>query len=178
MGISTKTGDSGKTSFFSGEKISKTDLRICSIGTLDELISFLGIARSIAAADHKIKDVIIKIQSNFMMLCNLMYDCSKASDEKILEKINEIEHNTSAIESKINLPKKFIVPGATTLSAQIDYARSIARRLEREMFQSKEAGHDVNKYALIYLNRLSDYLFILARDIDFSEKHGFDTLAK
>jgi len=164
--IYTKTGDQGKTSLIGGIKVSKADLRIESYGTVDELNSYIGLCKDLLQDDAGIR-ILQEIQDRlFTMGSALACDPDKItkvsipdlheSDVKLLEK--EIDR----MELKLEPLKTFILPGGHPTVSHLHIARTICRRTERCCVRL--AGETkVDPIIIKYLNRLSDYLFVLAR---------------
>ena len=165
MKIYTKTGDQGKTSLFGGRRISKDDLRIEAYGCIDELNSHIGLlCSSILLPDLKIK--LQRIQSYlFVIGSNLAADPEK-SDLKIpglnQEQTQFLESEIDAMESHLSPLRFFILPGGDTLCAQSHLCRTVCRRAERRTVSLSQL-ESVDAQILIYLNRLSDFFFVLAR---------------
>jgi cob(I)alamin adenosyltransferase len=169
MSIITKQGDNGKTKLISGEEVSKSCARIEASGALDELVSQLGLARSLTGIDRLAKEV-RELQTDLFRL-GAELSATKAKQVKWLEPTSEkhvkhIEDKIQALESHIELPASFLIPGSTTASAAIEVARAVARRLERRVVTLSELGEYDNPHGLVYLNRISDYLFLLARAVE------------
>ncbi len=168
MRISTKTGDCGTTSLLYGRRAKKDSLRIETCGALDELNSFIGLCKNLLK-DKEWKKLIVKIQEDIFTI-GTETACSRRDTYKIKKRIGDRE--VRALESCIEkLEKrcrcdKFVLPGANTLSAHFDVARTIARRAERRAVALKNRRQFKNRYIIIYLNRLSDLLFLLARCCD------------
>lgn len=159
--VTTKTGDKGTTSLGDGTKVSKSNLRICCIGEVDELNSFIGLVKSATTEDDLVQDL-NTIQNN---LLNLGGELSIPDNNlELLKEESIIRLETSIEEMNKKLPplKDFILPGGDELSARLHIARSVCRRVERKIVElvGKENGQDI---WIKYLNRLSDYLFVLAR---------------
>ena len=165
MKIYTKTGDKGTTSLYGGKRVEKYNLRIESYGSVDELNSFLGLLR-----DQEIKpifrDFIIKIQNNLFNIGAIL----ATPNPETLSKLPKIEkHHIQELEEKIDefdksLPPMthFILPGGHQTVSYCHICRTICRRVERLVFKlSNEIN--VNSSVTTYLNRLSDFLFVLAR---------------
>lgn len=152
MAIYTKTGDKGKTGTFSGKRISKSSKLIAAIGAIDELNSYLGIIGGLS-----------DIQRNLFTI-NSILTGAKLNFPKDATKRLEIE--IDEIEGKLPVQKNFIFYSGSKKATQIFYARSLCRRAERELVAiSYILNH--KSYILAYINRLSDYLFMLARHINF-----------
>lgn len=174
MKIYTKTGDKGKTSLFGGNRVPKYHLRIEAYGTVDELNSYIGLIRD-QKIDKNISTILLKIQHELFTLGAML---ATPSEKKILkngkERLNISKiNNTSVIllENEIDamneiLPKMthFILPGGHTTVSFCHIARCICRRAERIATQLSDESY-VEEDILIYLNRLSDYLFVLARKL-------------
>jgi cob(I)alamin adenosyltransferase len=164
--IYTKTGDEGEASLFGGRRIPKFSLRIEAYGTADELNSQIGVVRSLKPKPE-IDTLLEKLQSDLFILGT---DLATPVQEREPERVRRIESgHISFLESAIDrieeqLPvlHSFVLPGGSTVSAQIHTARTICRRCERLVAKlEKEDG--IGKLPLIFLNRLSDFLFVLAR---------------
>lgn len=159
--VTTKTGDKGTTSLGDGTKVSKSDLRICCIGEVDELNSFIGHAK-IATSDEDLVQELNTVQNN---LLNLGGELSIPDNNlELLKEESIIRLETSIEEMNKKLPplKDFILPGGDEFSARLHIARSVCRRVERKIVEliGIENGRDI---WIKYLNRLSDYFFVLAR---------------
>ena len=159
--VITKTGDNGTTALGDGTKVSKSDLRVCCIGEVDELNSFIGHAK-IVVSDEKLVNELIEIQNN---LLNLGGELSIPNNKLELLKEESIIRMENIVEKmNLQLPplKEFILPGGDELSARLHIARSVCRRVERSMAKLIEEENGRNIW-IKYLNRLSDYFFVLAR---------------
>ena len=165
--IYTKTGDNGKTSLIGGTKVSKSHPRIESYGTVDELNSHIGLISDLIT-DQTCKTILREVQDRLFTIGSLLAcDPTKESgvklpglidnDVKILE--SEIDRmNESLLEMK-----SFILPGGHVTVSSIHIARCVCRRAERACVYLQENNQELDKLIIIYLNRLSDYLFMLAR---------------
>ena len=168
MKIYTKSGDKGKTSLIGGKRVSKDDIQIDAYGTIDELNSNLGLLRDYCTIKSD-KSFIIDIQKDLFIIGSLLaLDYSKNNN---LDNIVFSKNKTVLIENKIDeidssLPKmtNFIVPGGHVTVSTCHISRSICRRAERKCIKFAKQ-FELNNNILIYLNRLSDYLFILSRKI-------------
>jgi cob(I)alamin adenosyltransferase len=161
--IYTKTGDSGETGLFGGERVKKDDPRIELTGTLDELNASLGVAKSLSPFTHT-GAILARIQAE---LFTLGAECSTAKaalpklrldligDEHVAQLEAEIDSMTAALPEL----KVFILPGGCPSAAELHRARTVARRAERRIFALEEA----RPFVVRYVNRLSDHLFTLAR---------------
>jgi len=155
MAIYTKIGDKG-TSLIKGEKIPKDSLLFEVLGSVDELISFLGLARTEAPAEDKRE--ILTIQKDLLKLNSLICGFKgKFSQEKVNRLEKKIDQTMKA-KSRI---KTFVIPGENEYSALLHIARTVARRAERKAVALNKESR-INPIILAYLNRLSDYLFALS----------------
>ena len=165
--IYTKTGDEGFTSLIGGTKIFKSDLRIDSYGNVDELNSYIGLL-SDYITDKDIKFLLQLIQNKlFIIGSSLAQDNSKNSKMKLPQLKEEdvllLEKEIDKMNETLPELKHFILPGGHILVSCIHITRSVCRRAERGCVSLKEQGAFVEPYVLKFLNRLSDYLFVLAR---------------
>jgi cob(I)alamin adenosyltransferase len=167
MKIYTKTGDKGETSLIGGTRVPKYHDRIEAYGTVDELISYIGLIRDQKIDDHYIT-VLIEIQDRLMTCASILAtDCENCdikipeiykSDIELLEKeIDEMEQNLPPLIS-------FILPGGHQTVSYCHIARNICRRSERLSIKVRNQ-FDFNENVIQYLNRLSDYLFVLSRKL-------------
>jgi len=167
MSIVTKKGDKGNTSLYQGKMVSKDHLRIEACGSLDELSSYLGLAKSMIKGKN-IVTLIESIQKDLFILATEMVTEIKSLG-KLKKRIDSslIDHLNKAIleiEDKKGLKiKGFKLSGKSSASSVLDIARTITRRVERRVVTLARKKLLKNKYILIYLNRLSDLLFLLAR---------------
>ncbi len=170
MGITTKIGDKGFTSLLFGSCDSKDSLRMESCGALDELCSFLGLAKSLTK-DKKAKAAIDNIQKDLFII-GAELATEGAYSHKLRQKINSnditrLESLIKALEKRyIAKMRYFILPGENTLSAVLDITRTVARKAERRAVALKRSGVIKNTLIIVYLNRLSDLLFLIARSYE------------
>ncbi len=167
MKLYTKKGDSGMTSLMNGVQVSKTDDRVELLGTIDELSSHIGLAKILLSEDSKkelssIQESLITIMAGIADPRNLNFKVKE-------EQITYIEEQIDKIENSFPREKKFILYGGCESSARLDIARAVARRAERR-FRKVELHYGVDLKAMQYMNRLSDYLYILARYEDYKAK--------
>lgn len=160
MSITTKTGDNGETSLLTGERVKKSGLRVDTYGTLDEVDSALGLARAFSDKDD-VAERILKLQRK---LPALMADFASCGTEPriTMEDVREIESWCDDVESDLPEEHAFIIPGGSQSGAMLDLARTTARRAERCACRLAEA-EKVAASDRIYLNRLSDYCYLLMR---------------
>ena len=162
MKIYTRTGDNGKTSLLSGKRVDKHDKRIVAYGSVDELNSLMGIVRDFSP--KKYKNEIFEIQNKLMIIA------SQLSNDKNYKNLPNISlKDTEFLENAIDRMtieldplKNFIIPGGNKLVSFTHLARCVCRRAEVNITELKEK-EDLNREILLFINRLSDYLFTLAR---------------
>ncbi|MCH8032163.1 MAG: cob(I)yrinic acid a,c-diamide adenosyltransferase [Bacteroidetes bacterium] len=167
MKIYTKTGDKGETGLFGGERVSKNSFRIEAYGTIDELNAFIGLA-VIEVSDKSVKDLLQKIQN---WLFSIGADLATPDNEKT-KKLNVfrtteeyylyIEKEIDNYEKKLEELRNFILPGGTKGAALLHICRTITRRAER-MVVALNSTVKIGNNIIIFLNRLSDLFFVLAR---------------
>jgi len=167
--IYTKTGDDGTTGLLYGGRVSKADLVPEACGTLDEAVAMLGLARA-HPGDPSLSDEILGLQRELFVVGA---DLATNPDQRARlepgvslvspEMVARLESRIDELVLAHPLPNAFIVPGANPVSAFLDLARSTIRRAERRVVELRESGAVVNEDAFLYLNRLSDALFVLAR---------------
>lgn len=158
--VYTRTGDKGKTSLYTGERISKGSLRVETYGTVDEADSVLGEARAFASHDN-VKETIFKLQKELWLL---MADIASVGKEPNItpDHVTNLEHIIDQYTDSLAPLNHFIVPGDTQSASFLDVARTVVRRAERDMWRLSE-NEDVHEVDIRYLNRLSDLCFTLAR---------------
>lgn len=165
--IYTKTGDAGKTSLIGGTKVSKSHLRIDSYGTVDELNSFIGLLGDHLTDSHS-KTILKEIQDRlFTIGSSLACDPEKETKMKIPDLKEEdillLENEMDRMDETLPEMKSFILPGGHVAVSTAHVARCVCRRAERICVNMKEQELFVDALVIKYLNRLSDYLFILSR---------------
>ena len=176
MKIYTKTGDTGETSLFGGQRVKKYNLRIEAYGTIDELNSYIGLIRD-QKLDKNSFDVLIKIQNQLFTIGAMLAtppDKEKLKSGKDRLQIPKISKNDielleveiDAMNTSLKPMTHFILPGGHQTVSFCHIARCICRRAERITVELNE-NEPVNEGILIYLNRLSDYLFVLARKLTY-----------
>ena len=166
--VTTKRGDDGTTMMADGSRVSKSDTLINVIGELDELNSWIGLL-STTDVMQKEKDFLLEIQTTLFDLGGRLSIKSNLPIKK--NKIEELETKIQNINENLTDLENFILPGGSQESSFIHITRSVCRRTERSMTRAYEAAL-FEKNNLVYLNRLSDFLFVLARkvNIELGEK--------
>jgi len=164
--IYTKTGDGGKTSLFDNTRVWKSNERIMSYGAIDELNSTLGIAISLDL-DKEVKKILVKIQNDLFIVGSDLANPDMSNTKiRTTEKMVEfLEKTIDDFEPELPILNSFILPGGTLLASILHLSRTIARRAETHVVALSQ-NEEISKDAAVYLNRLSDFLFILARLIN------------
>lgn len=165
MKIYTRTGDKGDTSLFGGQRVPKDALRIEAYGTVDELNSVLGIVRADNA--HPDIDRLLEELQNTLFVLGADLATPRSATTKELRRIASsdaeiLEREIDVLEAHLQPLTNFILPGGSPVAARLHFARTVCRRAERNavrLSRNEEIGDDV----IIYLNRLSDFLFVLSR---------------
>ncbi len=165
--IYTKTGDKGTTSLIGGTKVSKSHLRIEAYGTVDELNSYTGLCRDIFD-DSKSQQTLKEIQDRlFTIGSSLACDPEKESKMQIPDlkeqDVQLLEKEIDSMNEVLPEMRNFILPGGHPTVSHLHIARCVCRRAERSTVRLKEVGSPVETIVIQYLNRLSDYLFVLSR---------------
>jgi len=171
MSIVTKKGDKGETSLMYGHRVSKSDPRVDAYGCVDELTATLGLARSVST-DKFVSDEIFAVQKDLIVV---MGELATAPSDRERYIKDGFHLTTSAMVDRITAlivdlerdeslyPKDWVIPGATRVSAALDFARATCRRAERHIAAVSINESDFDVEILRYLNRLSDLCWILAR---------------
>lgn len=173
MRIYTKTGDDGTSGLIGGTRVEKYDLRLESYGTVDELNSWLGLIRS-QPIDQITREILLSVQNNlFVIGARLATDLSKTDlAERLplnLDEITKLENEMDRILDQLPPMEHFVLPGGSNTISYCHLARTVCRRAERRVCQlAKEVS--IPSELIQYLNRLSDYLFVLSRKIAVDEQ--------
>ncbi len=184
MKIYTKTGDAGQTSLYGGTRVPKYHLRIESYGTVDELNSYIGLLKDQSVSDE-IKNCLTKIQNELFTLGAMLAtppakEKLKSGKERLnipkigLEEVEFLESQIDLYETVLPQMTHFILPGGHVSVSTCHIARCICRRAERRIVQLQE-HEPINEMVLSYMNRLSDFLFVLARKLSL-DKQAVETL--
>ena len=169
--VYTKTGDKGTTSLVGGVRIKKSDIRLEAYGAVDELSAHLGMLAAMLTDDDN-RQTIIRIQNNLFNVCTHL--ATDQSQTPLYPSAHLAEGETAFLEQEVDrlmalLPERqgFILPGGTQAAAQAHVARTVCRRAERRIAALAEVA-TVGEEIQQYVNRLSDYLFVLAKIINFN----------
>ncbi len=171
MNIYTRTGDYGQTSLFGGDRVPKDNPRVDAYGTIDELNSFLGVARA-SWPSSPIDDELHRIQADLFDLGAQLASPGMSRFTGVDSKrIEDLEHAIDEIEAELEPLKNFVLPGGSLAAAHLHVARTVCRRAERHVVALRD-DTEPTRCAVAYLNRLSDYLFVAARLAN--AKHGVE----
>jgi len=171
MSIVTKTGDKGETSLMYGRRVSKSDPRVDAYGCVDELNAALGLARAVCN-DKFVSEQILAVQKDLIIVMGelatvaedrqrYLKDGFQVTSEKMVDRITAVIVDLE--KDKSLYPKDWVIPGGTAVSAALDFARTTCRRGERHIATWTSHEKDFNPEILRYLNRLSDWCWLLAR---------------
>lgn len=182
MKIYTKTGDSGETGYIGG-RISKYSLLTSCVGELDELNASLGTCMSMLPVDSQFKNTITSIQNTIFEIGSIIANpdlnekIAVQLDSHIQKQIKDLEESIDNLSEKLPELTNFILPGGSMVGAQIHLTRAVCRRAERTYASLvidksvKYLNEDLLQQGLVYLNRLSDWLFTAARFVNLLEKN-------
>lgn len=174
MKIYTGTGDSGKTSLFSGERRRKDDLRVDAYGCIDELSSFIGVIDSSLSGKewHNVSDDLQAIQGDLFVMGALLATSYSSNDEGLLkplepQRVSWLEEKIDSLQNELPELHTFILPGGHLAASWCHVARTVCRRAERRIVSlCREENCVDGQNILSYCNRLSDYFFVLARCVN------------
>lgn len=168
MKIYTKSGDKGKTSLIGGKRIDKDELQVEAYGSVDELNSNLGLLVEYLTQKND-KEFILEIQNKLFIIGSQLAFDIKSSNNLVLPSLDKnsiikIENEIDLIESQVSKMTNFIIPGGSKIISICHICRSVCRRAERRVISlSKQTK--IDSLIIIFLNRFSDYLFVLSRKI-------------
>jgi cob(I)alamin adenosyltransferase len=168
--IATKTGDRGQTGLVGGVRVSKASLRVETYGTVDELNSFLGFARSIC--EHaEVKELTHSIQKElFVVGGELATPTPNEKQARVTqEMVDRLTNEVHRIEAVEGILSDWTIPGEDAAAAAFDMARAVCRRAERCAVRLAESGETVSPLVIMYLNRLSDLVWLLSRWIELKK---------
>lgn len=165
MKIYTKTGDTGTTALFGGKRVSKADLRIETYGTVDELNAWMGLLRD-QEVNQKRKDILVEIQDRLFTIGSML--ATEPGNTKVkIPALNQedsvrLEKEIDVMEAQLPPMRSFVLPGGHSAVSFCHIARTVCRRAERLVI-ALDTTEKVDPLVIQYLNRLSDYLFMLSR---------------
>ncbi len=176
MKVYTRRGDDGTTGLLYGGRVDKDDRRTTAYGTVDELVSALGMARAALREQPEWHDAVLAIQRELFVVGAQLATLTEHWDrlEEGVSRVTDamvdgVEQRIDALTARCPLPEEFVVPGQQPAGAALDLARGIARRAERETVVLHRDGLLPDDAPLRYLNRVSDELFVLARAVEGGE---------
>ena len=174
MKIYTKTGDKGETSLVGGKRVPKYDERVEAYGTIDELNSHLGLIRDLLSEDKKLREIVFALQNQLFVAASIVASDSEDTMKKMpqisTENIRDLELMMDEMNEDLPQLKNFVLPGGHVLASHAHIARTICRRAERLSLKATNPDVEAVNMVTKYLNRLSDFLFVLARQ--FANKNG------
>jgi cob(I)alamin adenosyltransferase len=161
--IYTRGGDAGETSLGDGSRVSKRDARIAAFGTVDELNAALGVVLA-GECPEELRAVLARVQNELFDLgADLSVPLVQEARLRVTqEQVDRLEQECDRFNADLSELRSFVLPGGSETAARLHVARTTCRRAERDALAAA-TEHDVNRLALVYLNRLSDLLFILSR---------------
>jgi len=165
MSITTRTGDQGRTRLFSGQEVSKADPAPRAYGALDEAISILGVARSVTDSEALARDLLWIQNTCFEVGAELATHPDSGKRQRVTpELMAELDAYRDALEARVTLPGEFVLPGGDPVAAHLDHARAVVRRCEQEAVGLLDSGFLRSPRVVTWLNRLSDTLWLMARE--------------
>jgi len=186
--IYTKKGDDGTTSLWYGGRVAKSDARTDAYGTIDEAGSMLGLARALCGPDEagtEIAGDVLRVQNELFVAGAELATAPEAAERledgvsRITgEMVDALDAIIDRYMERVELPPKFVIPGGTTLSAQLDVARAVIRRAERRVVALRESDGLASDAVLRYLNRASDLVYAMARFADVDDPMLFEGRGK
>jgi cob(I)alamin adenosyltransferase len=169
--IYTRGGDAGETSLGDGSRVSKLDSRIAAYGTVDELNAALGVVLA-GACPVEIGEVLARVQNELFDLgADLSVPVEHSGRLRVTqEQVDQLEYDCDRFNEDLPELRSFVLPGGGEAAVRLHVARTVCRRAEREALAAA-SEHDVSPLVLVYLNRLSDLLFILSRAANAADGH-------
>jgi cob(I)alamin adenosyltransferase len=170
MKIYTRTGDTGDTGLFGGTRVRKSDPRVAAYGEVDELNACLGVVRAQPGLDAEVGDLLARIQKDLFAIGARLADPTEKIADRVTKAavgdgdVQRLEGWIDRFEAELPPLRKFILPGGSAPGALLHLARTVCRRAERGIVGLGAAG--VDAHVVVYINRLSDLLFVLARALN------------
>ena len=173
MKIYTKTGDDGETGLFGGQRVAKHDTRVCAYGEVDEACSYLGVVRSrlpgVLEVRPELEPMLTQIQDDLFVLGADLATPEEVEHQRVTrvkdEQVARLEGWIDEIDGSLPPLSCFVLPGGHPLAAELFFSRTLVRRAERAVV-ALASTEPVSRTALLYLNRLSDLLFVLGRFVN------------
>lgn len=175
MKIYTKTGDKGQTSLVGGVRVSKCCERLESYGTVDELNSYVGLLITYCTDEHDV-GFLTEVQRNLFVVGSYLATDTSQTELRATSVVTDamianVEREIDAINAKLPPIKLFVLPGGCRGASVCHVCRTVCRRAERRILALAECGVDVDSHVVAYVNRLSDFFFILARKLNVEAEH-------
>lgn len=162
----TRGGDSGRTSVCGGERVSKTDARVSACGDVDELNCHVGLLASLVG-DPELVSMLVSVQRKLFLIGTRLPATASSAAERVADAdIAAMEREIDRLQNAVPPLDTFILPGGCRAAAQCHVCRAVCRRAERSVVQLSQT-YDIDPVALRFLNRLSDYFFVLAMNLNF-----------
>jgi len=165
MKIYTRGGDKGRTSLFSGTRVEKDDARIEALGSLDELVAVLGVAKAVPGTEPAVRQELETVQTELYLVMSDIAADAAGEPRLPVGATGRLELVIDRHDADLPALTDFVIPGASPGSAALHQARAVCRRAERRV-RSAARDHAVPQEVIAYLNRLSDMLFVLSRWVD------------
>lgn len=175
MNIYTRTGDQGQTSLVGGQRVSKTCTRLEAYGTVDELNAHIGLLAALCANEAD-RQFLTTVQGTLFVVGGYLATDPTQRDIRphnivTPQMVTDVEREIDRLQATLTPFRHFILPGGTQAAAQAHVCRTVCRRTERRILALTTEGTDVDTNTLAYVNRLSDYLFVLARKLNLDKNH-------
>ena len=179
--VTTRTGDGGDTSLFSKDRVRKTDPRIDALGDLDEAQSAIGMARAMAPRSSLGRELLELQRGLYVAMSEVAtprLDLARLPQRIDTAALERLDRALEKVRASVRVEGRFVIPGETRIAAAVDYARTVARRAERSVVACVDAGLVDADPLLPWLNRASDFLFVLARASERAPRPAKSATAK
>ncbi|TMC27701.1 MAG: cob(I)yrinic acid a,c-diamide adenosyltransferase [Chloroflexi bacterium] len=179
--VTTRTGDGGDTSLFSKDRVRKTDPRIDALGDLDEAQSAIGMARAMAPRSSLGRELLELQRGLYVAMSEVAtprLDLARLPQRIDAAALERLDRALEKVRASVRVEGRFVIPGETRIAAAVDYARTVARRAERSVVACVDAGLVDADPLLPWLNRASDFLFVLARASERAPRPAKSATAK
>lgn len=167
MKVYTRTGDEGTTSLVGGKRVSKNSVRLEAYGTADELNSHIGVLLACDGVSDHARQTLIWLQNKLFDLgAQLATEPESKYQPRRIDAadVARIEQAIDTVQEHVPPMRQFVLPGGTMAAAQANVARTVARRCERRMVAMQENGAEIDAQAMKFINRISDFLFVVGRE--------------
>ena len=173
MKIYTRTGDTGETALYGGTRVRKSDPRVAAYGDVDELNACLGVVRAQPGLAAEVEEVLARVQKDLFAVGARLADPAEHIADRVTkvmvgdEDVQRLEGWIDRFEAELPALRRFILPGGSVPGALLHLSRTVCRRAERGIVGL--GGASVDAHVVVYINRLSDLLFVLARAVNHRE---------